>query len=570
MIIIEELTSSLKAYQNNTQYTIYCELIFIMVIRTNTTAIRANKALRLNTSAAQDALQKLSSGLRVNKAADDAAGLSISEKMKARINGLNQAQENINNGVSLLQTADGTFDNIQNVLQKLNELGVQAQSGTLSDSDLAALQAQASQLGANLDEMVAAAQFNGSSFLGRDKTNQFFSADGVIIQSGAESGQTSSLNLNNLVPAAWVGVENNSGGNVGTKLSVDSPLAANQPDWHYFSPGSIPGGGNFAGGMNINITSSGVSGTVTIDGINFKIASATTSSGYPVNSSLFSGSVTSVSGVNFELENIATGERIGTLYNPATINIGPPSSLTLSNGANDLSFRSNFNMSQQVTVDGQQYTANIFGESTYHPGGNNPPDAVWAHFSLTDAFGNYVQSPDYDDNGNYITNSGVWAGFPCFVTMNDKTGSVTDGLESQQPIYLTIHKMATLQADDSTHLYLSAADATALNVSFDDGSQVHRLSIGWKDSVQMIQKAIDNVSTFRAHLGAFQNGLSFTLGSLSNESENLTSAVSVLIDADMAKEMICFTKSSILTQSAQAMLAQANQMPQSILSLLKQ
>lgn len=161
--------------------------------------------LKSNTANAQHSLEKLSSGLRINKAADDAAGLAISEKMKAQINGLGAAQNNVKTGVSLVQTADGELGEVQSIIQRLNEIAVEAKNGVLTDPDKDRLQSEADEILTQLDATSSNSQFNETHVFNEEEKNGLFSLDGVAIQVGAEAGQTMSLNLNNLVPAEWVG-----------------------------------------------------------------------------------------------------------------------------------------------------------------------------------------------------------------------------------------------------------------------------------------------------------------------------------------------------------------------------
>jgi flagellin len=293
-----------------------------MVINHNVSALNTLNMLNANTTSAQDSLQKLSSGLKINKAADDAAGLAISQKMQAQINGLNTAQDNAQNGISLIQTAEGSLNQSQSTLQTMRDLAVQATNGTNSTTDVSSLQAEADQLAQDLTRISTQTSFNTMYVLGNSGTgNSLFNTAGISLQIGANQNETISITL--------------------------------------------------------------------------------------------SGAATGVTAV--------------------------------------------------------------------------------------------------DASGLSVAASGT-------------TVTATSG---------------------------GALDITATN------------------AITTIQSAIDNVSALRAKLGAYQNRLTDTINNLNVESTNLTSAESQITDVDMASEMMNYTKNNILVQSAEAMMAQANQLPQGVLSLLK-
>jgi flagellin len=291
-----------------------------MIINDNISALNTLNILNSNTQAAQNSLAKLSSGLRINKAADDPAGLAISQKMQAQITGLNTATDNAQDGISMIQTAEGSLSESQSILQSMNELAVQAKNGTNSSTDQSRLQDEANQLAQDLTRISTQTSFNTQQVLGSaTTTGSLFSSSGIMLQIGANDSQT------------------------------------------------------------INITLSGAAKGVTgVDATSLGVGS---------------GTVTSQSGV--------------------------------------------------------------------------------------------------------------------------------------------------------------AIDITATN------------------AITTINSAINDISAMRSKLGAYQNRLDHTINNLGVESQNLTSASSQITDVDMASEMTNFTKNNILVQSAEAMLAQANQLPQGVLSLLK-
>ncbi|MFT8887943.1 MAG: flagellin [Ethanoligenens sp.] len=295
-----------------------------MVINHNIAALNTFSNLQKNTAATQDSLQKLSTGSKINKAADDASGLAISQKMQAQINGLDQAQENVSNGTSLVQTAEGALGNVQDILQKMRTLANQAQNQTQNTTDTSNLQDQANALAQEINRISAQTTYNTKNVLASTAAGDgLFTTSGIQIQIGADSGQVIDLTLS----------------------------------------GSVSGLGG------VDIASLGVAG------------------------------------------------------------------------------------------------------------------------------------------------------------------------------------LSTASASDYTTV--TALDLTA------------------SSSINTIQSAIDDVSKLRSKLGAYQNRMSYASDTLGIESQNLTAAESTITDTDVAQEMMNYTKNNILVQSAQAMLAQANQLPQGMLSLLK-
>lgn len=179
-----------------------------MVINHNISALNTFNKLSSNTKATQSSLQKLSSGLRINSAADDAAGLAISEKMKSQINGLDKASANAQNGISMIQTAEGSLSETQSILQRMNELAVQATNGTNSTKDVASLQSEADQLAKDLDRISSDTSFNTMGVLADgSNANSLFSATGITLQIGFKDGQNikiafSSASLSGVTAAA--------------------------------------------------------------------------------------------------------------------------------------------------------------------------------------------------------------------------------------------------------------------------------------------------------------------------------------------------------------------------------
>ncbi len=190
------------------------------VINTNTSALRAQNGSRMANASLQTAMERLSTGKRINSAKDDAAGLAIASSMTSQIRGMNQAIRNANDGISLAQTAEGALSEVTNMLQRIRELAVQAASGTYSDDDRTNLQAEVTALGAQIDDIVANTKFNGVTVFG--------SSDGSFaIQVGANSGDSISLEIDALDVSDATGSDISDASGADTALGdVDDALKA--------------------------------------------------------------------------------------------------------------------------------------------------------------------------------------------------------------------------------------------------------------------------------------------------------------------------------------------------------
>ena len=183
------------------------------VINTNIFSINAQRNLNNSQSAMQTSLERLSSGLRINRAKDDAAGLAIAERMTAQIRGMNQAMRNVNDGVSMVQTADGAMEEISNSLQRMRELAVQASTGTVNSTDKSSLQSEFSQLAGSINNIVSRTTFNDVSLL---------NGASVTIQSGHKSGETDTVALSDVSSLTALSDDISTGASAAiTKLDAD-------------------------------------------------------------------------------------------------------------------------------------------------------------------------------------------------------------------------------------------------------------------------------------------------------------------------------------------------------------
>ena len=384
-----------------------------MVVRSNIMAVNAQRQLGMNNSQVGKALEKLSSGYRINRAGDDASGLAISEKMKAQIKGLDTASLNSQDGISLVQTAEGALTEVHNMLNRMTELATRSANGINEDSNRASLQKEVAKLQEEIDRISKSTNFNNLKLLDGSQTYATATAAG---------------NAN--------GVQN---------LTIE--------------------------GGNLSATGQGVSVALSAQG---------------------EVTVTVTGGTNVAFKTTQTGKGF-----------------------------------YSITADLSKVT-------------DDKVKAAWAGVTLN------FSVDEAKDDGTYVTTAAA-------IQNVGKNGSM------QLQIGDT--------ADDFNQLKVGIGDMSSKGLGID------KVDISNQDgaakAIDTIKNAIDRVSAQRASLGATQNRLEYTINNLDTASENLQAANSRIRDTDMAKMMMEYTKMNVLTQSAQAMLAQANQQPQSVLQLLQ-
>ena len=423
-----------------------------MRINHNISALNTYNRMGVNQSAAAKNMEKLSSGLRINRAGDDAAGLAISEKMRAQIRGLDMATKNANDSISLIQTAEGALNETHSILQRMRELAVQATNDTNTDADRSELQAEIDQLIAEIDRIGNATEFNTKKLL--DGT-----AKGVVAQKDG------------------TGLVNN-----------NSNLTIDQADLLAFQTEAKDAAIN--GSYTLIKTSESLN------------ASGTTVSEFTIynNAGEVAGTITTSGG--------GAGSGGGIAIDADTLTFSTGSNIFISGS---LAAGSAKDVSIGIT--------NI--QATAASGGLKVGE------SITFVFG-AKQDAEADVNAAILTQIGANGGQTSFISMSDMRSK--------------------------------ALDIDEINVTDK-----------WKASaaIERVNAALTKVSSQRSSLGAVQNRLEHTINNLTTASENLSSAESRIRDVDMAKEMMELTKNNILSQASQAMLAQANQVPQGVLQLLQ-
>jgi len=440
-----------------------------LVLNTNLSSLIAQNSLTTSGSQLAGALQQLSSGLRINTAADDAAGFAITQSMTSQINGLNQASQNANDGVSLAQTASGALQEITNDLQTMRDLAVESLNASNSATDRADLDAQFQQLKSDINSVATQTQFNGVNLLDG-------SFQGATFQVGANAGQTITISSIGSAKSSSIGTYYNGAlsvvGSVKTAAGATLVTAAGVAGAYSSAAAALPTD------LTTAVAGATVTLTVNVDGTNYT-----------------TGAITLTGTASTDLKSVAAA------VNQA---ISPAGGLV-------------------ATVNSGGTAIQINGTAAAGAG----HVVTFAVASATDASGNSVTAG---------------------------ANTVKDlGLDSSDTV-------GTLTAGGATSTSSTAQTLSGLNVQSVDNSNLVLVSI---------DNALQQLATSSAQLGAYQNRFQAAITGLTTDSTNLTSARSLIQDTDYAQATSQLSKAQILQQASTAMVAQANTIPQNILTLLQ-
>ena len=626
-------------------------------INTNIEALNAERNLSATASAYARSVERLSSGLRINRAADDAAGLAISERLQAQVNGLNQAQRNAQDGISMVQTAEGALTEVHAMLQRIRELAVEASNSTLSTSDAQSVSDEIGGLRAEIDRIARATAFNGQPLLtGALSVSQSGGGlmPGTLLRTG-HSATISAIDTSGARPNATYTLTNQGGGNVTLSDGVNSQqvtlaatIGATNTETIKFSslgvsitvvgnsaktavelaadlaaPGGTPGTSSIGGGTATDLVDgdwlmrdTAASAGVTYDSVaGLDSSGGTTRLTATASASVVSGTMTLAVDASGNISTTYNGETYtGTL---APISSGQSSLVLLATPAGrrvELSYKqgsaatlagevagmngAQFNIVSGSAATAQSVTcATTTSAGTYTftstapgtltlsgPGGSQTLAVANIGANGTESFNfnnlgisfNVVAGAGGLDANGVITNLVLPANDTIVVTSSGGTpggaATITTGAGT----------MANFQVGANAGDYLSVSfsdttiaatgygswnqDITNLATATGSGSGIFAAA---QQLISSSDTAIGYISKVRGGFGAVQNRLEHTVASISVASENLQASESRIRDLDVASEMVTFTKTQILQQAGIAILAQANQAPQSILSLLR-
>ena len=478
-----------------------------MIVQHNITAMNSNRMLGLTTNSLAKSTEKLSSGYRINRAADDAAGLSISEKMRKQIRGLDQASTNAEDGISAVQTAEGALNEVHSMLQRMNELAVQAANGTNSESDRTAIQNEIDQLTTEIDRVSETTKFNETYLLKGDKSldkkytysygkfgtpadgNATFTPDGktgitLTFEKGAATTQKAQDETNELLVALRDnGVKVSGTAKAKDDFTYSLELSGSVADKYTVSPTNADGEFEIAdkdGTILMKLTAAGAKG---------------------------------------EKDSKVSANMLATTITAKTVT------------ASDAKY---------YDKDGNAISENSLENYFTTVGGN--VSALGDAPKLYDAVGNVVEAKDV-------------------------TGDIANAKDLTADLTIKLHVGADATTNNQISINIASMSAKGLGVNglkVDGTDETNALS-----AIDTIKASIQKVSDQRSALGAVQNRLEHTISNLDNVVENTTSAESRIRDTDMAEEMVTYSKNNILQQAGQSMLAQANQANQGVLSLLQ-
>ena len=492
-----------------------------MVVQHNLTAMNSNRMLGLTTASQAKSTEKLSSGYKINRAADDAAGLSISEKMRKQIRGLTQASSNAQDGISAVQTAEGALNEVQDMLQRMNELAVKASNGTNSEDDRTYIQNEIDQLTTEIDRVAETTKFNETYLLkgDRDATQKYTykyntpttDAAATATMTAPTDAATNNLGVTNV--AFETGADKTSQNVLAAALKNQGVTITSTSAWD--------GTANNAKNTEYTVTLNG-SAAQKFDVV--AGADATT-----------------------KVIQDKNGKKI------ATITVGGG---TVTTSATDGTAGTVTNTAKQTaTAVTAAKVANESAEYFDKDGNAIPANALDKYFTVN-SDGDVVARGDAPKVFDAVGNQTELLADEVTATQ-DLTGSLT----------LTLHVGADATDNNQISVTLDAMSAKGLGVNglkVDGADDTNALN-----AIDTIKEAIQKVSTQRSALGAVQNRLEHTINNLDNVVENTTSAESQIRDTDMATEMVKYSNNNILSQAGQAMLAQANQSNQGVLSLLQ-
>jgi flagellin len=493
-------------------------------INTNISSLNAQRNLNASQSMLQTSLQRLSSGLRINGAKDDAAGLAISNRMTSQINGNTQAARNANDGISLAQTAEGDLSQIGANLQRMRDLAVQSANGTNSVSDRAALNSELQSLSAEIDRVAQNSSFNGVKLL--DGT---FTAQNFQVGAGATANDQIAINTIASARTAQLGSAGATTAATRTGVATTTALVAGDVTLNGFqvgasnigaSPGqSAASAYSIAAAINAISTQSGVTATANTTILTGAAASAFGS--YTAATSLSVNGI-AVGAIAGGTTAAGQGANVAAAINSVSDQSGVTATANASTGVVSLS-----------AVDGRDISLLALGGTT--------AAAALANFGLVtgDTAG---PVPAVTTHGTITLNSSNAAG-------------IVQGGGNAARAGLTAGGLVTAATTVSSVSSISALDIST--------------AAGAINALTALDSALITINASRASLGTFQNRFASVVTSLQTSTENLTASRSRIVDTDFAAETASLSRNQILQQAGTAMLAQANQIPNGVMALLR-
>lgn len=497
-----------------------------MRINHNISALKGNNQLKITNNALDKSLEKLSSGYRINRAADDAAGMAISRKMKTQIEGLEQASRNAADGISVIQTAEGALNEVGAMLQRMRELAVQAANGTNTPEDRAAIQKEINELNDEINRISTDTEFNTKVLLDGNIDNQTYSNSNMVkMISMSDNVIPTDYNMTIIQDA---------------RQAVIAGLKITNPD---------------------DVIPAGAAGTININGVEVNVSEGDSLS------QVFENLRSKCDSMNIK---VFAGQAGGTDpeyagYEQVALGSGDVVIMTETYGSG-----------QEIKIHcDNQDLCDLLGIS-YNGVKASGVDAIaslgdgFSYTATASAKGNIVTVTDSDgfEVKFQVTPGAAQTSFDD-TTIDGTEGSVNGGTDAEVRITVLDAGPMDLQlgANEGQTMIVRIPRVDSITL----GTNMANVCTqeGAENAITIFDEAISEVTAIRAKLGAYQNRLDHAIANLDVGAENITEALSRIEDVDMAKEMSTFTQKNVLAQAGTAMLAQANERPQTILSLLQ-
>jgi flagellin len=503
-------------------------------INTNVASLTAQRAMMNSNAGLESAFERLSTGKRINSAADDAAGLAIGKDLESRVSGLNQAIRNVNDGISMVQIAEGSLDEATTILQRMRDLAVQASNGSLSSTEQQYLDTEHEKLAETLDKVVAQAAFNNISMLGSADVTK-------SIQSGADSGEVTSVTFQKIGDTI-LGID---------KDQVNLAGATSAKEQIQFDGLGLS---TQKASVDLTLTLSDDASNGVAENNTFTVKIAGNSYTHTVQ-----GGAAIIGTDNFTVANLQASLSADTQFSSvATFSVESGKlRITLAGADGDLGTVSDTSFSVAGASLANSHTATSTAATVTATGGIQTTDV----FTLT------VGSDVVTATGEYTTKSALATALNTAVGNAGITDYTVKAVGGEVAVEYAANGNQGLAASSyslvkTTGITTGGADDSVGTISVQGASTA-------SDAITAIDDALAEVAKDRAVLGATQSQLESTVRNLANVAENTSAAAGRIMDTDYAAETANLTKAQILQQAATSILAQANAQPQSVLSLLQ-
>lgn len=561
-----------------------------MIINHNMNALNAHRNMGVNNTNAGKSMEKLSSGLRINRAGDDAAGLAISEKMRGQIRGLTQASRNASDGISLVQTAEGALNETTNILQRMREISVQSANSTNTETDRAALQEELNQLTTEINRIGNTTEFNTQKLLNGGAGSSSSANITDAASASVTTGAFVTKNLSQVTVDASIKVD-------GTTFNISDALKDNfkTADEVIAKLNEVTAGEKklsdvvdiSKNGTKLVFTakSTGKSSSVEISTTNDEVAQmlgynnandlTTQANGEGNNATvqkhglegaaaLGNGNVAInvTKGETFKIQ-VGSDSAVSVKFDSAKTYDVANADANVAQAARE-EYVKDVNAALQKAGLSDKVEASLSNDNKLQLISKNGKDIKVTEGKVGGDQG--ILNTTTVKNVNQVVGAGAQgAGFEVNLQIGANSGQAMNlSIGDMRAAALGITGNTGQAGFSTTNNVTNGTDTISTEASLDITSATNA-----SKAITAIDSAMEKVSSERAKLGAVQNRLEYTISNLDNTAENLTSAESTLRDVDMAKEMMEYSKNNILSQAAQSMISQANQQPQNVLQLLR-